>query len=136
MPFDSRATPPLPKVWSNSGAGGISLFKNGSVTAFTGTLDISGRKGRPIVLQFSMLVTPVRPLDLKKHYGERYAQLGGPQNYTFLAEQGATVVNMHQGNAINPWINYPYVRHLTILMTHPLCFGSLEDTDGVPCNVP
>ena len=47
-------------------------------------------------------------MDLKKHFKERYAQLGGPANYTYLAEQGATVVNMHQGNAINPWINYPY----------------------------
>ena len=57
----------------------------------------------------SLLATPVRPLDLRKHFGERYAQLGGPANYTFLAEQGATVANMHQGNGINPWINYPYL---------------------------
>ena len=134
VPFDSRATPPLPTVWSNIGAGGITLYKNGSVVAFTGPIDVSsssssnakssaagrsraagagagagaGGSPAPIVLQFSMLVTPVRPVDLKKHYSERYAQLGGPSNYTYLAEQGATIVNMHQGNAINPWINYPY----------------------------
>ena len=33
------------------------------------------------------------------------AQLGAPGNYSALAAAGVTVVNMHQGNEINPWIN-------------------------------
>ena len=28
---------------------------------------------------------------------------------TQTREQGATVVNLHQGNDFNPWINYPYI---------------------------
>ena len=126
VPFDSRSTPPLPAVWSNAGAGGIRLYRDGSFTAFTGALDLTSAGKTtssttttgattntatvppPIELRFSLMVTPVRPLNLKKHYSERYAQLAGPANYTFIAQEGATVVNMHQGNAINPWINYPY----------------------------
>ena len=30
-------------------------------------------------------------------------------NFSFLAAQGTTVVNVHQGNTVNPWINYPYL---------------------------
>ena len=48
-------------------------------------------------------------LNLSHHFALRYAQLGGPANYSFLAEHGATVVNMHQGNVINPFINYPFL---------------------------
>lgn len=53
------------------------------------------------------MVTPTRPLNLSKHWGERYFQAGGPVDYKAVAEGGATVLNMHQGNVINPWINYP-----------------------------
>ena len=49
-----------------------------------------------------------RPLNLTKHWGERYFQAGGPVDYAAVAKGGATVLNMHQGNVINPWINYPY----------------------------
>jgi hypothetical protein len=133
VPFDSAATPPLPVVWSNGGAGGITLYKNGSVTLFTGPLQLPhtgdragagagvGAGAAPIVLQFSVLVTPTRPVDLKKHYSERYAQLGGPANYSFIASQGASVVNMHQGNAINPWINYPYETNVLMKAAADAC---------------
>ena len=104
VPFDSRTTPPNPPAWSNGGAGGIVLDREtGAVTAFTGGRGLA--VGEALTLRFSLMATPVRPLDLPKHFSERYAQLGGPANYSYLAAQGATVVNMHQGNGINPWIN-------------------------------
>eukprot|EP01060_Flectonema_neradi_P039927 TRINITY_DN8959_c0_g1_i1.p2 TRINITY_DN8959_c0_g1~~TRINITY_DN8959_c0_g1_i1.p2 ORF type:complete len:421 (+),score=46.56 TRINITY_DN8959_c0_g1_i1:1874-3136(+) len=55
------------------------------------------------------MLTPTRPLNLTKHFQNRYAQLNGPGNYSDIAKSGATVVNIHQGNQINPWINYPYL---------------------------
>ena len=110
VPFDSRQTPPPPPSWDAAGGGGITLRNNGTVRAYTGAQNASSGSngGAPLVLRWSLLVTPTRPVDLPKHFKERYAQLSGPSNYSFLAANGATVVNMHQGNGINPWINYPY----------------------------
>jgi hypothetical protein len=106
VPFDSRATPPLNDLlWHNGGQGGVRVYENGTVQAYTGAVSAPA-PGSSLELKFSILGTPVRPLDLAKHFSERYAQLSGPANYSFIASQGTTVANMHQGNAINPWINY------------------------------
>ena len=78
VPYDSRATPPLPPLWS-AGGGGITLLKNGTVTGYTGLISTAGRtSASPLVLRFSLVATPVRPLNLTKHFASRYAQLGGP----------------------------------------------------------
>ena len=103
------------------------------------------------LFNWSVLVTPVRPLNLTQQFKERWAQLSGPANCTCAAapfwlspslteaagmhRHGAsisrgvsadcpisptgrlthtvaanrTVVNIHQGNTLNPWINYPYL---------------------------
>ena len=153
VPFDSRQTPLPPPSWDANGGGGITLRSNGTVRAFTGSQNLTA--DAPLVLRWSLLATPTRPVDLAKHFAERYVQTSGagvshtplspslsfsfslslslfpslslshthtffplslsllvttsgPMNYTFLAENGATVVNIHQGNGINPWINYPY----------------------------
>jgi hypothetical protein len=108
VPFDSKAAPPAPPNWANGGAGGLLLARNGTATGYSGALPWPGGNAS-LAFRASLLVTPVHNLNLTHHFGLRYAQLGGPSNYTFLAEQGATVVNMHQGNVINPWINYPYL---------------------------
>ncbi len=56
-----------------------------------------------------MLVTPVRPADRAFQFTERWAQLADAANFTALRDASVTVANMHQGNAVNPWINYPYL---------------------------
>jgi hypothetical protein len=67
---------------------------------------------------FDLLVTPVRPIDLRKHFTTRYFQLLGtfpPQGLNLSMEQaveqiaalGVTWVNVHQGSNLNPYINYP-----------------------------
>ena len=52
----------------------------------------------------------MKPVDWSQHWNElRYAQISASgQNMTELAAGGATVVNLHQGNEANPFINYPY----------------------------
>ena len=105
VPYDSKAAPPAPASWSNGGAGGLRLSRDGVVEGFTGPFAAGANATR--AFKASILVTPVHNLNLSHHFSLRYAQLDGPQNYTFLAEQGASVVNMHQGNIINPFINYP-----------------------------
>eukprot|EP00656_Telonema_subtile_P028844 TRINITY_DN3152_c0_g1_i3.p1 TRINITY_DN3152_c0_g1~~TRINITY_DN3152_c0_g1_i3.p1 ORF type:complete len:566 (+),score=72.24 TRINITY_DN3152_c0_g1_i3:701-2398(+) len=128
VPFDSHASPEPPASWDNGGMGGIAVATNGTVLAYTGEYP---DPNRTVVLQFSIMATPVRPLDLPKHYSERYAQLEGAANYSFLAEQGASVVNIHQGNGINPWINYRKPLPSTL---HPAPNPCLESaSSGTTC---
>ena len=75
-------------------------FANGTAVAFSGPRTM--KAGDSISYVFSLMVTPVRPFDLTERFRERWAQLGGPSNYSQLAAAGVTVVNMHQGNEINP----------------------------------
>ena len=106
VPFDSRATPQPPVSWYNNGTGGVTVESSGKVVAFSGTHTLT--PGDTMSFAWSLLVTPVRPFNLSAHFQERWAQLGGPGgNYTQYKEAGVSVINMHQGNPVNPWINYP-----------------------------
>lgn len=102
------------KDWSNEGHGGCTindevqdkgrvLFK-----AFTGRKML--RKGQTVHLNFGLLITPVKPLD-NHHWEERYFQADPPvDNWRKEAiDKGATVMNVHQGNLLNPYINYPFI---------------------------
>ena len=112
VPYDNNVAPPAPAAWSNSGAGGLRLSRDGVAEGFSGAFAVGAAPGSPNAtrtFKASLLVSPVHNLNLTRHYSLRYAQLGGPSNYSFLASMGATVVNIHQGNVINPWINYPYL---------------------------
>ena len=92
VPFDDKSAPAPPPNWYNGGKGGILLDKNGTFIGFSGDVPFSS----PLSWRASFLITPVHNLNLTRHWELRYAQLGGPANYTFLAENGASVVNMHQ----------------------------------------
>ena len=108
VPYDSRASPEPPASWSNNGTGGAEVRRDGTVTAFSGPRWLL--PGASVSYAWTLVVTPVRPLDLQAHFRDRWAQLGGPGgDYTEFANASVTVVNMHQGNEVNPWINYPYL---------------------------
>jgi len=104
VPFDNKKSPTPPESWSNAGAGGIQIFQNGTTLVYTGV-----RQPGHATFLFSLMATPTRPLNLPKHFSERYAHRSGPANYSELKAGGASVVVMHQGNVLNPWINYPYL---------------------------
>ncbi|OQP60470.1 hypothetical protein A3860_33665 [Niastella vici] len=102
------------KDWSNEGLGGCTLHDEGQdkgrvlFKAFTGRKML--RKGQTIHLNFGLLITPVKPLD-NSHWNERYFQADPPMdNWRKEAmKKGATVMNVHQGNLLNPYINYPFI---------------------------
>ena len=118
-PYDSGSAPPAPASWSNGGIGGIQLHKNGTVVAFTGKRSLA--KGDVVTLTLSLMVTPLRPPDQHFRFKERWAQLSGPHNYTMLSETGVSNVNMHQGNAVNPWINYPFLTNEAMKQAADAC---------------
>jgi len=102
------------KDWSNEGKGGCNLDEGGPgsgkvlLKAFTGRKML--RAGQAVHLNFGLLITPVKPLD-GNHWDERYFQADPPGDgwRKEAVAKGATVMNIHQGNILNPYINYPFI---------------------------
>ena len=78
VPFDDKTSPPPPPSWFNAGKGGMRVARDGSVTGFSGAFPVG--VGGPISFRASLLVTPVKMLNLTKHFSLRYAQLDGGAN--------------------------------------------------------
>lgn len=97
----------LPPSWYNGGRGGITITASaGEVTA----LNYSGprRLERGDTLHFNVrfLITPFKYLDTKAHFSTRFVHKYVPVDS--VKAWGGTVVNIHHGNEINPYINYPF----------------------------
>ena len=97
---------------------------NASVVTIGSTVLLQSRTGAialgaaGLPFKFDLLITPLRPVDLKQHFTTRYFHFGGEfpppgLNLTLteavgqIAKLGATWVNIHQGSNLNPYINYP-----------------------------
>jgi len=77
-----------------------------ALRAYSGPLDL--RPGRPLRFDFTLLVTPFKPLDTKAHFTRRYYHAFEPLKK--IAAAGADVVNIHHATPVNPYINYPFLR--------------------------
>jgi len=106
--------PAPPESWSNGGKGGVEIdCRSGcKAQAYTGSRSL--RKGETLKLEFALIVTPVKPFDLKKHFSTRYYHsFPGPTTTTLPSQEaieaGVNVVNLHQATEYNPYINYPLV---------------------------
>jgi len=66
------------------------------------------RAGQTLHFDFTLLITPFRPLDPAAHFRERYFHAFEPLDE--IAATGANVLNVHHANEINPYINYPFLR--------------------------
>ncbi|MDD5707257.1 MAG: DUF6067 family protein, partial [Kiritimatiellae bacterium] len=99
----------LYRDWAGTGAGGCSVREDGAtvvVRAFTGPLKVEA--GQELHFNFGLLITPTRTLD-KQHWRWRYFHQPSADPVSKVAATGATVINLHQGDAINPYINYPFL---------------------------
>lgn len=98
----------LPESWHNEGKGGI-RYEEGTFVAYTG--ERTFKAGEAVRFDFTMLITPVKEIDLKKQLNMRfYHKLDGQPEEWFenAKEKGANVINVHHGNDLNPYINYPF----------------------------
>lgn len=99
----------MPTSWCNQGNGGIRLSsgnKGTLVNAYSGKRSV--KKGDRLYYYFNVLITPFRTINTDKQWQDRYYH-----GYQFIDQThnfGATVVNIHHANAINPFINYPFLR--------------------------
>ncbi len=99
----------MPVSWANSGNGGIKICANGDntlINAYSGKRTV--KKGDRLCFYFSVLITPFRTINPDKQWQDRYYHA-----YDFIDkinQYGASVVNIHHANEINPFINYPFLR--------------------------
>jgi hypothetical protein len=97
----------IPGAWGNDGKGGCSVSEEGDrvvVRAYSGERTLQA--GEHLLFRFGLLPTPVKPLD-PAHWSQRYYHIFGPPEDA--ARNGATIINVHQGNELNPYINYPFL---------------------------
>jgi hypothetical protein len=99
----------LPEAWYNDGKGGCEVVEVGDdkviLKAYSGERHLES--GQELHFDFGLLITPVKPLDIAKHSKERYYHAYHPVDQ--VLESGANVINIHHGNELNPYINYPFI---------------------------
>ena len=78
------------------------------LTVYTGALTLGG--GESVELPVRLLLTPVRGGELHADFATRYFHM---QRYTTVAQAVAAApepwIILHQGNQLNPYINYPFL---------------------------
>ncbi len=95
--------------WSNDGRGGCTVREEGDrvvIRAYTGPRRVA--EGEVLRFNFGLLITPVKTLD-QAHWHWRYFHQGSSKPVAEVAKTGATIINLHQGDALNPYINYPFL---------------------------
>lgn len=103
--------PAYPESWYNGGKGGFSIRKESGkvqVTAYSGSRTLEAEK--PIHFDFAMIITPVKPIHFDRQFTDRYYHNGPkPTPQAEDLKAGIRIINMHQGNEYNPFINYPFL---------------------------
>lgn len=98
----------LPVSWGNSGKGGINIIpeKDGMlINSYSGARHL--KKGDSLFFNFTLLITPFHALNTDFQWDTRFYHAYKPIDT--IKKIGATIVNIHHGNEINPWINYPFI---------------------------
>lgn len=100
----------MPASWHNGGQGGCRFEERDAstylVSCFSGTRTLA--KGEALFFNFRLLLTPFKPIDTKAQFSTRFFHAFKPVDD--VVNTGATVVNVHHANPINPYINYPFFR--------------------------
>lgn len=98
----------LPSSWGNNNKGGVNIKEiEGKivVNSFSGARDM--KKGEELYYNFHLLITPFHPINTEDQWNNRFYHAYKPVDT--IKASGANVINIHHGNEINPYINYPFV---------------------------
>ena len=100
-----------PPSWSGGGKGGIKIERKDEktvlFTAYSGPRTLE--PGKALAFNFDLSITPFKPLNTAAQWKDRYFHVGGIQDPAKVKATGANIINIHQGNALNPYINYPFL---------------------------
>ena len=100
----------LPTSWGNDNNGGIRITESDStvwVNNYSGVRAM--KKGNVLYYNFNLLITPFHPINTDFQWATRFYHKY--DNLDTIKATGATVVNIHHGTPINPYINYPFIAH-------------------------
>jgi hypothetical protein len=100
----------LPPSWWNAGKGGCTVRErsDGAVLVSAGSGPRRIKAGGVLHFNFNLLLTPFKPIDPKSHFSTRFLHAFKPVEE--VAKTGANTINVHHANAVNPYINYPFLR--------------------------
>lgn len=110
-PLLNLYNPAPPQSWYNNDRGG---FRIGKTRADTRAVVYSGKRemkaGESIDFEWSMLITPVKQINTRSQFKDRYYHNGGnPMPSDSDLSCGVRIVNLHHANNYNPHINYPFI---------------------------
>lgn len=98
----------LPGSWGNENKGGIRIVEeNNNVNVINYSGGRFMKKADTLYYNFTLLITPFHPLNTDFQWQTRFYH-----KYDAIdsaKKSGASVINIHHANAINPWINYPFI---------------------------
>ncbi|MDB5278197.1 MAG: hypothetical protein JWR61_3152 [Ferruginibacter sp.] len=100
----------LPDSWGNDNQGGVNINQQDStvlVNNYSGQRSM--KKGDTLFYNFTLLITPFHPINTNFQWATRFYHSYKPIDT--IKATGATVINIHHGNAINPYINYPFIEY-------------------------
>jgi hypothetical protein len=104
----------LPPSWWNEGKGGCSVNETGGPRSVQSVLFVASSgprripSGEVLHFNFNLLLTPFKPLDPRAQFTTRFFHAFKPIDE--VAKTGANTINVHHATAINPYINYPFLR--------------------------
>jgi hypothetical protein len=100
----------LPPSWWNEGKGGVKIkdSKSGVVQFSASSGERTIVPGKTLHFNFILLLTPFKTIDPKAQFATRFFHAFKPLDD--IAASGANTINIHHANAINPYINYPFLR--------------------------
>ncbi len=100
----------MPRSWSNDGRGGCRFRERDAatflVTCYSGARAMAA--GDELRYDFKLLLTPFHPLQTDAQWRTRFLHAYRP--IPEVLASGATVINVHHAQPINPYINYPFLR--------------------------
>jgi hypothetical protein len=98
----------LPVSWGNDNKGGITIGEKGKailVNSYSGERIM--HKGDVLYYNFHLIITPFHTINTDFQWATRFYHKY--DNLDSIRAKGATIVNIHHGTDINPWINYPFI---------------------------
>lgn len=103
--------PAPPESWYNQNNGGFRIEKSVSQTkavVYSGKREL--KAGENIDFEWSLLITPVKKINSRSQFTDRYYHNGGnPMPTDDDLSCGVRIVNLHHANNYNPHINYPFI---------------------------
>jgi Family of unknown function (DUF6067) len=98
----------LPTSWGNDNKGGISIAQKGeAILANNYSGERQMKKGDVLYYNFNLLITPFHTINTDFQWATRFYHAYKPIDTIKAA--GATIINIHHGTAINPYLNYPFI---------------------------